>query len=302
MATDDESSAPSTTTQVPVADNEPRRYPARIRTRPDFYSPDSANHMRSTVPDPVSVRDVLHHPEKKFWLEAIDTELKSLETHNVWYKSKLPPGKQPIPTRFVFLKKYDADGKLLRYKARLVVKGYFQGHVLNTYAPVVNFTSVRTALALAVQNGYFIEQLDVRTAFLHGKIDDEIYVSSPDDLFPKEEANNFRLCKGLYGLKQAPRLWAEKWRLDTKRMGVHPLRVDECVFVRGTVWLILYVDDIIVISAKHDKLEQCKADLRRVFDVKCMRKLHYLLGISFYRDGSGGWLNQSQYRYLIVLV
>ena len=94
--------------------------------------------------------------ESELWKHAISSELRSLDMHNVWYPTSLPEGKKSLPTRFVFQRKFESSGKLLRHKVRLVVQGYLQGAVEYTYAPVVDFTSVRTCLALAVQRGYHV--------------------------------------------------------------------------------------------------------------------------------------------------
>lgn len=151
-----------------------------------------------------------------------------------------------------------------KYKARLVVKGYQQGQVELTYSPVVDFTTVRTALAVAVRRGYIVHQMDVTTAFLHGKIDEEIYVTLPTGIQKPlcKPGEVLRLSKGLYGLKQASKLWNEKWRSVMASMGFICLRADECVFKRGKVWILLYVDDVIVMGGQLSAVEEVKKELK----------------------------------------
>ena len=108
--------------------------------------------------------------------------MMSLKQHDVWAVGKLPANVRPLPTRFVFKKKMLPDGTVGRYKARLVVKGFMQGNVERTFEPVIDFTTVRVILAVAVQHGLLIHQLDVRTAFLHGEIDQELFLLPPNGM------------------------------------------------------------------------------------------------------------------------
>ena len=134
--------------------------------------------------------------------------------------------------RGFFLRKTNSDGVVCRHKARLVVKGYLQEEVENTFAPVVGFNTVLTVLTAAIRKGMVIQQMDVKTAFLHGDIDDDVYVSPPRGLDICRSGEVLRLRKGLYGLKQAPSLWDDKWKRVMDAMGFKPLLSDECVFVK----------------------------------------------------------------------
>ena len=115
---------------------------------------------------------------------------------------------------------------VIRHKARLVVRGYLQGDVEQTFSPVVDFTTIRTCLAVAVRKGYSIQQLDVCTAFLHDEIDSQIYVNAPKGIYICDTGKILKLRRGLYGLKQAPKLWQDKWRSVMKKMGFKVLSSD----------------------------------------------------------------------------
>ena len=160
---------------------------------------------------------------------------------------------------------------------------------------MVDFSTVRTCLALAVQRGYFIHQMDVRTAFLHGNIDDEIYVTPPKELEVGSTGSVMKLTKGLYGLKQSPRIWSEKWREIMKSLNFSILLADCCVFIRGNVWLLVYVDDILIISPHISNIRKVKYDLSIHLDVKDMGQLRSFLGISFIVQNDGAWLSQTDY-------
>ena len=152
----------------------------RIRKRPEAFDPSSARIATSELPHvPSTVAEALALVDGKQWQKAINSELQSLRVHNTWDTVPLPVDRNPLPTRFVFLRKTDANGAVTRYKARLVVKGYLQGMVEQTFAPVVDFTAVRIALAVAVQKGLLVHQMDVRTALLHRDIDNVVYIDPP---------------------------------------------------------------------------------------------------------------------------
>lgn len=149
---------------------EPREspcYPPSERKQVQFYDPSSVN-VALSGDEPASLSDALASGESDFWKDAIDCEMKSLSDHSTWCTVSTPEGVNPLQTRFVFRKKKLEDGTVGRYKARLVIKGYLQGNVDRTFAPVADFTTVRTALALALQRGSLIHQMDARTAFLQG--------------------------------------------------------------------------------------------------------------------------------------
>ena len=119
----------------------------------------------------------------------------------------------------MFKRKYNPDGSVSRHKAQLVVKGFLQGQVLGTFAPAVDFKVGRISLSLAGQKVLHIHLLGIRTAFLHGDIDDNVSVSPPDGLPTCGTTEALTLAKGLYGLKQAPRPWNEKFKTTVQEIG-----------------------------------------------------------------------------------
>ena len=178
------------------------KYPQRERERTEFYQPESS-YLAELYSEPTTVKESMNGNEADCWKDAIDSELQSLRQHTVRTVEKLPDGVKPLETRFVFKKKMIPDGTVGRYKARLVVKGFLQGHVEHIFAPVIDFTTVRVVLAVAVQRGLYIHQMDVRTAFLHGDINDIMFISPPDgSKIELPSGCGLQLRKGLYGLKQ----------------------------------------------------------------------------------------------------
>jgi hypothetical protein len=142
----------------------------------------------------------------------MNSELQSIEENKTWELVDLPEGKRALGTKWVFKYKLDGQGKVIRYKSRVVVQGWAQREGIDyneTFAPVARYGSVRLLLAIAAAKGWDVEQLDVKTAFLHGEIDTpDIYVKQPKGFVKKgQELKVFRLLRSLYGLKQAPRIF-----------------------------------------------------------------------------------------------
>lgn len=141
----------------------------------------------------------------------------------------------PVFYNVEFLHKRDWNCDMIRYKALLVVKGFMKGYFDHTFTPVVELTEIRTCHTVAVQRGYFIQQMDFRTAFLHVEIYEEIYVTKPDLLRIYESDMVMKIRMGLYGLKQAPRLWYEKFQSFMHVLGFTTLMAGNFLYRRSTV-------------------------------------------------------------------
>lgn len=225
----------------------------------------------------------------------IQSELQSLQEHQMWTVVQREDNSRPIPTRFIFKLKMDEEGNIRRYKARVVVKGYFQGHVDNTYSPVVEFTSIRVAITVAVQKGYHLRQLDVKTAFLHGNMEEQVFTDPPNGLSEIgvqlcKPHDVLKLHKGLYGLKKAPRIWNETWKEVISLLKFSTLDSDPCIFRRNDTWLLIYVDDIITMSSTVEAIDCVIRDLKRHVQIQDLGVLRNFLGVGIVRDSEGPWL------------
>ena len=158
--------------------------------------------------DPVSFEEA--NQEEK-WRSAMDEEIRSIEKNKTWELTNLPKGRKAIGVKWVYKTKRNAKGEVQRYKARLVAKGYKQKEGVDygeVFAPVARLETIRLLISLAAQKSWKIYQLDVKSAFLNGFLEEEIYVEQPPGYVKKgKEDKVCRLKKALYGLKQAPRAW-----------------------------------------------------------------------------------------------
>jgi hypothetical protein len=154
---------------------------------------------------PSTIEEAYSSLDVDFWKEAIRSEMDSIVSNETWEVVERPYGCKPIGSKWVFKKKLGPDGTIERYKARLVIKGYSQKEgedFFDTYSPVARLTTIRVLLSLAASHGLIVHQMDVKTAFLNGELDEEIYMEQPAGFVANgQEAMVCKLSKTLYGLK-----------------------------------------------------------------------------------------------------
>ena len=226
--------------------------------------------------------------------------------NQVWTLIDLPDGVKTIGCKWVFKKKTDMDGKVHTYKARLVAKGFKQTHGIDydeTFSPVVMLKSVRILLAIAAYYDYEIWQMDVKTAFLNGNLIEDVYMTQPEGFV--NPGNSHKVCKlqrSIYGLKQASRSWNLRFDEAVKEFDFIKNEDEPCVYkkVSGSaiVFLVLYVDDILLIGNDIPTLQKVKMWLGNCFSMKDLGEAAYILGIKIYRDRSRRIISLSQGAYI----
>jgi histone deacetylase 1/2 len=231
----------------------------------------------------------------------MNLEHEALLPSNTWKLVPRPKGKNVIGCKWVFKIKLKADGTVDRYKARLVAKGFKQRYDIDyedTFSPVMKAATIRLILSLAVSNNWSLRQLDVQNAFLHGVLDEEVYMDRP----PGYESHPGYVCKlekALYGLKQAPRSWYARLCGKLISLGFKPSRADTSLFYYSkgghTSFVLVYVDDIIVASSSLEGTKALLSDFQKDFALKDLGDLHYFLGIEVKRDSNGLVLSQGKY-------
>lgn len=199
----------------------------------------------------------------------MEEEFKSLNKNKTWTLVPRPPNKELIGCKWVFNIKNDASGNPIRYKARLVAKGYTQQYQVDydeTFAPVAGITSFRFLLAIANKFNLKVHHMDVKTAFLNGKLDEEIYMRAPEGM-PNEENMVCKLNKSLYGLKQAARCWFIELDKVLREMDFVESPVDRCIYtlrghsIQKNVYIILYVNDLVIITGDNNKMTKIKEEI-----------------------------------------
>lgn len=197
--------------------------------------------------------------EQELWTSAINDEFRSLDDKETWVLDDHPQSK-PLPTHIVLAVKRYSDGRVDRFKRRGAAGGNHQVYGENykeTYAPVVSFSVVRMFLYIAVVMNMCMAQVDVKTAFLNGVLEEDIWTTSPRGI-PSRPPRTYKLIKAIYGLKQAHLMWHRRLCKDVTELGFIELPSASCVFQKkgtttgGDVFLLVYVDDILVLAFKQD--------------------------------------------------
>jgi hypothetical protein len=253
-----------------------------------------------SLTEPATYKSAIKAP---VWLQAMQDEITALHTQGTWSLVSLPAKRNLVGCKWIFKIKRHSDGSIARHKARLVAQGFSQEPGLDygdTFSPVVKPATIRLVLALAAHFNWPLRQLDVKNAFLHGILQEEVYMSQPpgfeDSVHPHHVC---KLHKSLYGLKQAPRAWNARFTQFLPSLGFATTYSDSSLFVKHVgsqiVVLLLYVDDIILIGSASAAILQVIQALSTEFDITDLGSLHFFLGIQITHTSTGLFLSQSKY-------
>ncbi|KAK1558069.1 hypothetical protein QYE76_008359, partial [Lolium multiflorum] len=222
------------------------------------------------------------------------------------HQNAMGVSRKAVENKWIFKRKTDADGNITVYKARLVAKGFRQIQGVDydeTFSPVAKLKSMRILLAIAAFFDYEIWQMDVKTAFLNGDIEEELYMVQPKGFIdPKNADKVCKLQRSIYGLKQASRSWNLRFDRVIKDFGFIRTHGEACIYKKvsgsSVAFLILYVDDILLIGNDIELLSSIKGYLNKSFSMKDLGEAAYILGIKIYRDRSRRLIGLSQSTYL----
>lgn len=280
--------------------------PARFRDNEEnltAYALAVAQEVNEGV-EPASYTEAVSCADSSQWLVAMNEEIESLHKNGTWALTELPKGKRPLKCKWVYKKKDGIPGvEDPRCKARLVVKGFNQKEGIDfneIFSPVVRHTSIRVLLAFVALFDLELEQLDVKTAFLHGELEEEIYMEQPEGFIdPDKEHLVCRLKKSLYGLKQAPRQWYKKFDSFMIGQGYYRSQYDDCIYFQNFpdgsfIYLLLYVDDMLIASRNKSLIRKLKTHLSNEFEMKELGAAKKILGMEIRRDRQAGKLVLSQ--------
>ena len=256
--------------------------------------------------DPINFCQALESSKSQEWIDAMSEEIKSMKDNDVWDLVPLPEGVKPIGCKWIFKTKRDSKGDVERYKAPIVTKGYTQKEGIDykeTFSLVSSKDSYRIIIALVAHFDLELHQMDVKTAFLNGDIDETIYMVQPKNFVSGDTKRMVcKLKKSIYGLKQAPLQWYYKFHQVIISSGFEMNMVDDCIYHKFSgskrIYLVLYVDDILLATNDIGMFHETKRFLSKKFEMKDLSDASFVLGIQIHQDQSRGILGLSQKSYI----
>jgi hypothetical protein len=254
--------------------------------------------------EPRDIREARRRPDWKRWEEAMEDEMQRLEKNHTWDLVERPKGANVVGSKWVYRIKKNAAGQIEKYRARLVAQGFSQipgVDYFDTFAPVAKTTSTRVILTFAARYGWPVHQMDVKSAYLNGTLDDNeiIYLrQAPGFVINGSEHMVLRLHKALYGLKQSGRKWYQTFSGILAGFGLIRCEADHAVFIRKSgnslCILIVHVDDLTITGSTLEVILQLKKDLSSKLEMSDLGELHWLLGIEIKRDLDACTISLSQ--------
>jgi hypothetical protein len=236
----------------------------------------------------------------------MEDKMKSMSANKVWDLEKIPKGAKTVGCKWLYKMKYDSNGNIERFKARLVAKGFTQREDIDyteTFSPVSCKNSLRIIMVLVAHYDLELHQIDVKMTFLNGDLLKNVYMTQPKGFAVKgKEHMGCHLRKFIYGLKQASRQWYLKFDETIRSFDFKENEEDNCIYAKFRngkfIFLILYVDDILLASSDVSLLLENKRFLSSNFDMKDLGEASFVLGIEIHRDRRKGVLELSQNAYI----
>ena len=296
---------------TPLPPPPPRRNPPRAaRGHVDDYwvvTPQPAALITAAVNPaiPTTHDEAVAAPDAADWIIAEQDEINALIANDVFEAMDLPAGEKKLPVKWIYTLKQDADGNIVRHKARVVVKGFFQRPGVDydeSFAPVSKYSSLRALLSTAALHDYELQQIDIKTAFLNGKLEETVYVEPPPG-YHEAPGKVWHLKRALYGLRQAPRAWHFTLKRELEGLSFQESDADPSLFLGpDNVFLLTYVDDILIAAPSLAAVERVKESLLSVFDAHDLGDAKLFLGMSIERDRAARTLKLSQPRMTRELI
>jgi len=251
--------------------------------------------------DPTTFEEAV---KSQVWRNAMESEIAAINRNGTWELTDLPIGTKKIGVKWIFKTKINERGEVDKCKARLVVKGYAQQAGIDyneVFAPVARWDTIKLTLSIAASRGWKVYQLDVKSAFLHGEITEEVYVEQPKGYEVKGKENKvYRLKKALYGLKQAPRTWFSKIESYFVKEGFERSTSEHTLFTKkegetSVLFVNLYVDDLIYTGNSKQMLEEFKNSMKMEFEMTDLGCMRYFLGVEVTQTPNGIFICQKKY-------
>ena len=252
---------------------------------------------------PQTYKDIFSRIDKEKWLKAIEEELNNMKNKKVYkFVKSVPKGKHIISARWVFSYKKNDVGIIIRFKARLVARGFVQIYgvdYIETFSPTLKQDSLRIIIAISVYLDFSIFQIDIKAAYLNADLDEELYMEIPEGSSDYGKGY-WKLEKAIYGLKQAGRMWNNKLNDILIKIGFERLQSEPCVYVKKNKHnkiiciIAVYVDDMLIAGKKKD-VEIIKSEIKNQFELSDLGMVDYIIGIKFIKCEDGYFIHQQQY-------
>ena len=256
--------------------------------------------------EPITYEEAIRCKDSKCWLKAMNEEMKSIHKNETWSLVDLPKDRKAIGSKWVFKVKRDVNGNVSRYKARLVAQGYSQKYGTDydeVFAPVVRQTTFRVLLSVAAKREYKVQHYDIKTAFLNGNLEEEIYMKQPPGFIKGNKV--CKLNKGLYGLKQAARSWNKAIHNVLMSNDYKQSKFDKCLYMKmngvDACYILIYVDDIIIASNNMKMIDTIANKIGSKFEMTNLGSIKQFLGMEVEKDNDGNFL-LSQKNYIDKIV
>ena len=281
---------------------------------------------------PETLKEALKMEDKDCWIKSVYAELKSISEHGVFNVVKRPKNRKIVKNKWVHNYKKDSNGNVVRHKTRLVAKGFSQVLGIDyteVFSPVTKYETLRFLIAFSAVHDYDLLQYDVKTAFLHSDLEEEIYMDLP---FLPEELKNYvseklgesekedqsliilkemidakedevlKLNKAIYGLKQASLQWYKMFQKILQEMGYKQAISDPCLYLietsQGTIYLLLYVDDFLLAAPRGFDVTNFESKMKQHFTISSLGEANVFLGIKMLRDRGKKSITLSQEQYI----
>ncbi|KAD4585342.1 hypothetical protein E3N88_22943 [Mikania micrantha] len=293
----------------PVASSSSTTQPSQRRTRTlqDLYDNtqrldpiDYADFCLYAGADPIDFEEAC---KEKKWQDAMDCEIQSILKNDTWELVDAPQNQKTIGVKWIYKTKLNEKGQVDKYKARLVVKGYKQKYGIDyqeVFAPVIRLETIRLILSIAAQHNWHVHQMDVKSAFLNGHLQEDVYIEQPMGYIQKGQENKVcKLKRALYGLKQAPRAWYSRIDEYFQRKGFKKCTHEHTLFIKKLenhiLIVCLYVDDLVISCSSIVSIQAFKEDMKKEFEMTDLGVLHYFLRIEVKQGRNMISISQQKY-------
>jgi hypothetical protein len=245
--------------------------------------------------------------QKKEWMDAMTVEYQSIMKNDVWKVVPKPKNKDVVSSKWIYKIKHAIDESIEKHKERFVARGFSQKESIDyeeTFAPIAKYTSIRTIIAVAAKMKWKLHQMDVKTTFLNGVIEEKVYIEQPQGFEVEDRKTHVcRSTKAMYGLKQAPRAWYGRIDNFLTSLGFTKSKTDPNIYFKVMndvpFILLLYVYDLFLIG-EEKLITDCKKKLAAKFEMKDLGPMHYFLGLEVLQSPEKIFLNQGKYAVEIL--